>query len=101
MGAASEILALQDLFVSLCDGEWEHGQGITIENLDNPGWTIRICISGTKFENIDVTSTMTNRSDDDWIHVATTRNGHDKFLQLACGPRNLAEALRLALSHLK
>lgn len=101
MAGDSEISALQELFVSLCDGDWEHGQGITIENLDNPGWIIRICISGTKFEGLEVASTMTNRSDDDWIHIATTHVGHDKFLQLACGPRNLAEALKSALAHLE
>ena len=29
-------------FQSNCDGDWEHGFGITIETLDNPGWCVKI-----------------------------------------------------------
>lgn len=25
-----------------CDGDWEHGSGVKIETLDNPGWVLRI-----------------------------------------------------------
>jgi bacillopeptidase F (M6 metalloprotease family) len=25
-----------------CDGKWEHQNGITLQNTDNPGWLIRI-----------------------------------------------------------
>jgi hypothetical protein len=28
---------LEAWYASRCDGEWEHGYGISIETLDNPG----------------------------------------------------------------
>ncbi|QGZ94504.1 Imm53 family immunity protein [Terricaulis silvestris] len=88
---------LEQLLVSLSDGEWEHGLGITIENLDNPGWSIRVCLDGTPFDHLIVSPRMTERSDRDWIHLATEKNGHDTFLVCACGPENLSEALATIL----
>lgn len=38
-----------------CDGEWEHEYGVTIETLDNPGWSLRIELTGTSLENIPFT----------------------------------------------
>jgi hypothetical protein len=33
-----------------CDGEWEHGYGVSIQTLDNPGWCLRIDLNGTDLE---------------------------------------------------
>jgi hypothetical protein len=41
---------IQDWYLSNCDGEWEHDYGVEIETLDNPGWTVRICLKGTPLE---------------------------------------------------
>ena len=30
-----------------CDGDWEHGFGPRIETLDNPGWSLKIELTGT------------------------------------------------------
>jgi hypothetical protein len=30
-----------------CDGDWEHQYGISIETLDNPGWRMRVDLTGT------------------------------------------------------
>jgi len=30
-----------------CDGDWEHTYGVTIDTLDNPGWRLKIDLSGT------------------------------------------------------
>jgi hypothetical protein len=38
---------LTEWFKDRTDGEWEHAFGITIATLDNPGWSIRIDLSGT------------------------------------------------------
>lgn len=35
---------LSHWYTSQCDGDWEHGYGITIETLDNPGWSITVDI---------------------------------------------------------
>lgn len=48
MTAQSDLLSrLNDWYVSQCDGDWEHQCGITIESLDNPGWRMRIDLTGT------------------------------------------------------
>ena len=31
-----------------CDGEWEHGSGIRIGTLDNPGWSLEVNLRGTE-----------------------------------------------------
>lgn len=30
-----------------CDGNWEHGYGVSITNIDNPGWWLKIELAGT------------------------------------------------------
>jgi hypothetical protein len=86
---------LEQLLVSLSNGEWEHDMGITIENLDNPGWLIRISLNGTEFQDISVDPRIVERSEHDWLQVKTEIDDHDKFLTSACGPQNLREALEV------
>jgi hypothetical protein len=38
---------LQRWYVAQCDSEWEHGFGVEIGTLDNPGWCIRIDLNHT------------------------------------------------------
>lgn len=88
---------LEQLLISFSDGEWEHGLGITIENIDNPGWLIRIALNDTAHESLVVEPRIVQRSEHDWLDVRTELEGHDKILQCACGPRNLSEALTTLL----
>jgi Immunity protein 53 len=44
------LVELQKWYRSHCDGDWEHGEGISIGTLDNPGWTIEISLRGTDLE---------------------------------------------------
>jgi hypothetical protein len=48
----SKLQDLQNWFASNCDGEWEHGDGITIQTLDNPGWRMSIDLEGTALEDV-------------------------------------------------
>jgi len=41
---------LQAWFQTQCDGDWEHGHGVRIESLDNPGWMVVIELAGTPLE---------------------------------------------------
>jgi hypothetical protein len=53
MGAAANSLGwLEQWYQAQCDGEWEHGRGITIETVDNPGWVVRIHLIGTAHESL-------------------------------------------------
>src|SRR3954466_15801164 len=51
MGSSDELLALEEWYAAQCDGEWEHGYGISIETLDNPGWWIKVDLVGTRLES--------------------------------------------------
>ena len=78
---------LQAWYASQCDGDWEHGFGISIDTLDNPGWSIRIDLP-TGSARTHVGSEL-HRSEHDWITVRVV--GH-RF-EAHCGPLNLGEAI--------
>ena len=46
---------IEKWYVENCDGDWEHNNGIKIDTLENPGWSIIIDLKGTKYfkENIE------------------------------------------------
>lgn len=64
---SDELSWLQQWFSAQCNGEWEHGFGITIENLDNPGWIVKICLEGTGLEFARFDPVKTKVSESDWI----------------------------------
>jgi hypothetical protein len=65
----SDILSwLQDYFASCCNGDWEHGKGITIETLDNPGWSVEISLQGTVLESVAFTRIEVETTEEDWYH---------------------------------
>jgi hypothetical protein len=39
---------LQGWYLSQCDGDWEHGHGVDIGTLDNPGWRVEIRVAETE-----------------------------------------------------
>lgn len=41
---------IQHWYYATCNGEWEHRYGIQIETLDNPGWHVKIELTGTGLE---------------------------------------------------
>ncbi len=87
------LILLQQWFLSQCNGDWEHGNGICIRTLDNPGWAVDVEIEGTscelqKFEPIKI-----NRSEVDWLHAF-----RDHFIfKIRCGPQNLEEGVQIFL----
>jgi len=80
---------LQEWFLAQCDGDWEHDEGITIESLDNPGWSLKINIDDTDLEEVTLGRIKHERNDEDWIHYWV----QDRIFHAACGPLNLTEAL--------
>lgn len=60
---------LQDWYMSMCDGGWEHYFGVRIETLDNPGWQVEIDLTDTPLENKNFSEfrNQNYESDDDWI----------------------------------
>lgn len=65
---------LQQWYINNCDGDWEHENGIHIETLDNPGWSITIDLNGTELEGIEIPYTLTEESDEIWIGYSIANN---------------------------
>src|SRR5688572_6346767 len=86
----NELTWLQQWFAEHCDGDWEHGEGIRIETLDNPGWKAVIDIADTELDHIEVDIVEVERSDTDWF-MYEIRDG--KFIGRG-GAQNLTEILR-------
>ncbi|NRQ31606.1 hypothetical protein HII36_07085 [Nonomuraea sp. NN258] len=80
---------LQSWYSSQCDGDWEHGYGVTIDTLDNPGWILKVDLVGTSLEGASKGSMEVDRSDDDWVRVWSD----GVQFQGVCGPLNLGEML--------
>jgi hypothetical protein len=92
---------LQDLVMGFSNGEWEHGPGISITTIDNPGWGIDICLNGTPLVELQIEEVSHNRSEDDWIFIRTEMRAFEKYLMAACGPQNLEETLERIFSLLE
>jgi hypothetical protein len=83
------LLALENWYAGQCNGEWEHGYGVRIDTLDNPGWRVHIGLHGTKKQDAALAKAALTRSQDDWISYWVEK---EEF-QVACGPKNLSEAI--------
>ncbi|MEJ6791253.1 MAG: immunity 53 family protein [Lacinutrix sp.] len=60
---------IQNWFKNNCDGDWEHGNGIQITTIDNPGWDVEIDISNTSLTNIEIPWILNENSKQDWYAV--------------------------------
>ena len=72
-----ELSWLQQWYSEQCDGEWEHGFGVTIETIDNPGWSVKISVEGTELASAQFEPVKTAVSETDWIQcrVAERKKG--------------------------
>lgn len=82
---------LQGWYTGLCDGDWEHGQGISISTIDNPGWSVKIDLELTPCEGRSYERAELDRGVHDWHHTWVNQNA----FHAACGPLNLGEVLHL------
>ncbi len=63
-------LWLLEWYYTQCDGDWEHGNGITIGTIDNPGWYLKVSLDETEVENRTFQIIDINRSENDWLYCA-------------------------------
>ncbi len=82
---------LERWYASRCNGEWEHSYGVRIDTLDNPGWSIRIDLRGTRKQNSSLARQIISRTEDNWIQYWVD----GEQFQIACGALNLSEAVEL------
>jgi len=90
---------LQKWYYSQCNGDWEHGYGIKIDTLDNPGWSIKIDLHGTELENKAFQEHSygmgkdAETSGDNWLICKI----EDKVFKGFSGPFKLEEMIRAFL----
>jgi|SRR5215472_8220686 len=86
---------LQTWYLSHCDGQWEHGYGVRIGTLDNPGWSLRIDLTGTELATAKFPERKDNyESERDWLICRKTKEVFEGF----CGPTRLADVIEVFLS---
>ena len=94
MVEAAVLERLERWYQSHCDGDWEHGEGVEIGTLDNPGWRVKVSLTDTNLEARPFERIAVERSGDDWLQAWV----EDKVWNAAAGPLNLTEALDTFLS---
>jgi hypothetical protein len=48
----NDLAWLSDWYLSQCDGDWEHQNGVEIRTIDNPGWSLKIDLSETSLKDV-------------------------------------------------
>ena len=84
---------IESWFSDRCDGDWEHGFGIKIETLDNPGWMIRVALEGTRMEGVEL-KRVSRESQGSWVH----HWADGEFLHVACDVKSLHSGLVLVMN---
>lgn len=90
----SVLTDIQDWFYDHCDGDWEHGYGVRMTSLDNPGWSLEISLEDTELEQVTFERVVIEREEHDWIHCSVSEG----FFRAAGGPKNLEEMLNVFLN---
>ena len=88
---------LQRWYEAQCDGDWEHQYGVTIETLDNPGWTVSIDLINTDLETKEFREITNLEPERNWI-ACRVENG--KF-EGAGGTQMLEEIIKVFLGWVK
>ena len=86
---ANELQRLQEWYASQCNGDWEHTYGVFIENLDNPGWLVKIELADTDLMDATFPPVKNLRSETDWVECKIERMEWHGY----GGAGNLAEIL--------
>lgn len=105
-GINGELLKqLEFWYSSQCDGGWEHQYGISIETLDNPGWSFRVELTDTYLVGRPFEQVLLNSPDDkDWDTYETSDNKDwyrcevkSEVFQAYCGPHRLYDVISIFL----
>lgn len=62
------LIRLQNWYLTNCNGDWEHKYGISIDSLDNPGWTVKIDLVDTCLQNLRYEKQVVNGTFD-WLFI--------------------------------
>lgn len=70
---------LENWYFQQCDGDWEHGYGVKIDTLDNPGWSVKINLEGTELEDKSFNTLELEKTEEDWIHCRIKEGWFEGF----------------------
>ena len=85
--------ALQQWYLAQCDGDWEHSFGVSITNLDNPGWSLDIDLTGTALMSQAFAPIQRLEHETEWVSCQRT----ETQFQGRGGPLMLGELIRIFL----
>jgi hypothetical protein len=91
MKEESDFLWLLKWYHKQCDGDWEHGSGVHINTINNPGWSISINLDDTELSVLEFQEIRINYTEKSWL---LCRVEEFKF-KAYCGPSNLPEVLKI------
>ena len=89
------LIRLQNWYHSNCNGDWEHNYGISIETLDNPGWTIKIELTNTNLEDLNYEKRIEN-GDLDWFFI----KANEKVFEASGDPQKLTTIITIFLDEI-
>jgi hypothetical protein len=58
---------LQNWYQDQCNGDWEHTYGVQIGTLDNPGWDVRIDLTGTDLAGCTFAEVSDLKPETEWM----------------------------------
>ncbi len=85
---------LQNWYMMQCNNEWEKRFGIRIDTIDNPGWSVRIDLTGTNLEDEKFEDLRIDIANDNWFLVWIK----DKTFQGGGAPQNLIDLINAFLT---
>jgi len=88
-GAAAALSWIQRWYAGQCDGDWEHDYGVSIENIDNPGWWVKIDLKDTDLEAAPFAEISRPEPESDWLSCRITEGRWEGV----GGPHMLGEIL--------
>lgn len=81
---------LQKIYAEdFCDGSWEHEHGLSIGNIDNPGWDFTFDLKDTDIVDIPFEEVYIKKDENDWYQCWIK---DDEFRGWG-GARNLTDIL--------
>lgn len=93
VSVAESLTKLAEWFSATCNGDWEHGHGITISTLDNPGWRVEIDVGDFQIPTSEFAAFEMRTADDNWIITVFD----DSVFHGSCSPNNLDRMIGLFL----
>ncbi|QKK15044.1 immunity 53 family protein [Rhizobium indicum] len=66
-------------FERQCVGEWHEDRGVKIDTIDNPGWSMKVDLTGTALQDKDFQEIRVERSDRDWFVARRNDQAFEAF----------------------